>query len=54
MSDHEVTAAAGHAAQAAQVAQKLKRETYDSVQALVLLSIADSLNRIAVSLESRQ
>jgi predicted glycosyl hydrolase (DUF1957 family) len=35
--------AEAHAAQAAEVAQKLKAGTWDSVQALATLSIAESL-----------
>jgi len=54
MPDADVDAAAAFASQAAQIAQKLKPGTYDSVQALALISIAVSLDRIADSLESRQ
>lgn len=40
------------AARAAELAAKLKPGTYDAVQALALLSIAQSFTRIAVALES--
>lgn len=40
-------------ARAAELAAKLKPGTYDAVQALALLSIAQSFTRIASALESR-
>jgi hypothetical protein len=40
-----------YARRAAEVADKLKAGTYDSVQALALVSIARSLSRIADVLE---
>jgi hypothetical protein len=46
--------AAQNAAKAAEVAAKLKPGTYDAVQALALLSIAQSLAEIAENLEGRQ
>lgn len=42
-----------YANQAADVAAKLKPGSYDSVQALALISIAQSLARIAETLEQR-
>ena len=51
MPNTELDAAAAYATEAAQVAQKLKPGTYDSVQALALVSIAISLKQIAASLE---
>jgi hypothetical protein len=44
-------AAADTAARAAEVAAKLKPGTYDAVQALSFLSIAQSLSRIADALD---
>jgi hypothetical protein len=51
MSNAELAAAAAYANKAAEVAEKLKPGTYDSVQALALVSIALSLKQIAASLE---
>jgi len=47
------TDAEATAARAAELAAKLKPGTYDAVQALALLSIAQSFTRIADALESQ-
>jgi hypothetical protein len=53
MTNPSSAAASEYAAKAAEVAQKLKPGTYDSVEALALVSIAHSLAQIAQAMESR-